>query len=331
GGNYDGGRLPDPGAFPATMEVDYVRVYELTGRPYLEPVEPRLVADEFPEGGKEAVGGNFLYDIGFAEGINSVTDAAPDMDPVYWNFLHDNQFGGSGTASVETIDGAKFAKLDLTAGGNANYALQLIQYLTLVKGKSYKLSFDAKASASRNMSIKFGGDASSNWAIYSDNFDAGLTEVVKSYEYRFQMTGDTNAAARLEFNVGQNVADVWIGKVRVEEIDMVNTPDDPKKPLDNGNHVYNGSFDLGTMDRMKYWHVYAGGTVSAVLGVKPDERYLSASIEAGGASPSDIVLSQKGIELLQSDTYRLSLEGWADGARSIEVRLRGKDGAVFAG
>ncbi|OUS77940.1 glycoside hydrolase [Paenibacillus sp. MY03] len=331
GGNYDGGRLPDPGAFPATMEVDYVRVYELTGRPYSEPVEPQLVADEFPEGGKEAIGGNFLYDIGFAEGINSVTDAAPDMDPVYWNFLHDNQFGGSGTASVETIDGAKFAKLDLTAGGNANYALQLIQYLTLVKGKSYKLSFDAKASAARNMSIKFGGDANSNWAIYSDNFDAGLTEVVKSYEYRFQMTGDTNTAARLEFNVGQNVADVWIGKVRVEEIDMVNTPDDPKNPLDNGNHVYNGSFDLGTMDRMKYWHVYAGGTASAVLGVKPDERYLSASIEAGGASPSDIVLSQKGIELLQSDTYRLSLEGWADGARSIEVRLRGKDGAVFAG
>src|SRR5690606_4533857 len=105
----------------------------------------------------------------------------------------------------------RFAKLDLTAGGNATHALQLIQYLTLVKGKSYKLSFDAKASASRSMSMKFGGDASSNWAIYSDNFDAGLTEEMKSCEYRFQMTGDTNTSARLEFNIGQNTADVWIG------------------------------------------------------------------------------------------------------------------------
>ncbi|MDF2837930.1 MAG: glycoside hydrolase family 16, partial [Paenibacillus sp.] len=331
GGNYDGGRLPDPNAFPATMEVDYVRVYDLTGRPYLEPVEPQLVPDEFPVGGKEAVDGSFIHDIDYEEGINDVTDAAPDMDPVYWNFLHDNQFGGSGSASVETIGGDRFAKLDLTAGGNANYALQLIQYLTLVKGKSYKLTFDAKASADRGMSMKFGGDASSNWAIYSDNFDAGLTEEIQSYEYRFQMTGDTNAAARLEYNVGQNTADVWIGNVRVEEIDTVSTPDDPKTPLDGGNHVYNGSFDLGTMDRMKYWHVLLGGDAEAELSVGAAERYLTAGIGNGGSAATDIILNQKGIELLQSDTYKLTLDAWSDHERTIEVRLTGKDGTVYAG
>jgi beta-glucanase (GH16 family) len=331
GGNYDGGRLPDPNAFPATMEVDYVRVYDLTGRPYLEPVEPQLVPDEFPDGGKEAVDGSFIYDVGYQEGINDVTDATPDMDPIYWNFLHDNQFGGAGSSSVETIGGVKFAKLDLTAGGNANHALQLIQYLTLVKGKSYKLTFDAKASASRNMSMKFGGDASSNWAIYSDNFDAGLTEEMKSFEYRFQMTGDTNAAARLEFNMGQNTSDVWIGNVRVEEIDRVSTPDDPKPPLDGGNHVYNGSFDLGTMDRMKYWHVGLDGDAEAELRVVPAERFLTADIGNGGPEASDIVLNQKGIELLQNDTYKLVLDAWADTERTIEVRLKGKDGSVYAG
>lgn len=331
GGNYDGGRLPDPNAFPATMEVDYVRVYDLTGRPYMEPVEPQLVQDVFPDGGKEAVDGSFIHDIGYEEGINDVTDASPDMDPVYWNFLHDNQFGGTGTASVESIGGDRFAKLDLTAGGNANYALQLIQYLTLVRGHSYKLTFDAKASASRSMSMKFGGDASSNWAIYSDNFDAALTEEMRSYEYRFQMTGDTNAAARLEFNVGQNTADVWIGNVRVEEIEMVSTPDDPKTPLDGGNHVYNGSFDLGTMDRMKYWHVGADGDAEAELRVVPAERYLTADIVDGGTDVADIVLYQNGIELLQSDTYKLSLDAWADGNRSVAARLKGRDGSVYAG
>lgn len=287
--------------------------------------------DEFPDGGKEAVEGSYIYDIGYEEGINDVTDATPDMDPVYWNFLHDNQFGGSGEASIETIDGIRFAKLDLTAGGNANYALQLIQYLTLVKGKSYKLTFDAKASASRSMSMKFGGDTSSNWAIYSDNFDAALTETMKSFEYRFQMTGDTNAAARLEFNVGQNTADVWIGNVRVEEIERVSTPDDPKAPLDGGNHVYNGSFDLGTMDRMKYWHALLDGDAEAVLRVVPSERYLTADIVDGGTDVADIVLNQKGIELLQSDSYKLTMDAWADGSRAITVRLKGRDGSIYAG
>lgn len=34
GGHYVGNEVPPPEAFPAAMEVDYVRVYELTGRPY---------------------------------------------------------------------------------------------------------------------------------------------------------------------------------------------------------------------------------------------------------------------------------------------------------
>ncbi|MCT2537075.1 family 16 glycosylhydrolase [Aquibacillus koreensis] len=37
GGTFDGYRLPDDTELPAQMEVDYVRVYELTGRDYLHP------------------------------------------------------------------------------------------------------------------------------------------------------------------------------------------------------------------------------------------------------------------------------------------------------
>lgn len=39
GGNFDGNPL-DSTEFPAEMRIDYVRVYELTGRPYREPVKP---------------------------------------------------------------------------------------------------------------------------------------------------------------------------------------------------------------------------------------------------------------------------------------------------
>lgn len=332
GGNYDGGRTPDPGVIPAAMEVDYVRVYELTGREYKEPVEPVLVKDEFPQDGKPPVNGSLIYDADYAEGITDVTAAAPDMDMTYWNFLHDNEFGGKGSASVETIDGDSFAKFSLTEGGNAVHALQLIQYLTLTKGHYYKLSFDAKAEASRSMSVKFGGDASSNWSIYSDNFNVALKESLESYEFRFQMTGSTNPLARLEFNMGQNISDVWIGNVKVEEIDMLSSPDDPKSPLDNGNHVYNGAFDLGTMDRMKYWHVDSAEGAAVTAAVDPDERWLTADVTSGGSGIGDITLTQKGVQLLQSDTYQLSFDAWSEAGRSLAVRLTSKDGGtVYAG
>ncbi|MCR2802585.1 carbohydrate binding domain-containing protein [Paenibacillus soyae] len=332
GGNYDGGRTPEAGAIPATMEVDYVRVYELTGREYKEPVEPALVKEEFPANGKEPVNGNLIYDVSFEEGINDVTTADPEMDLTYWNFLHDNEFGGSGAATVETVDGTDMARFELEAGGNANYALQLIQYLTLTKGHYYKLSFDAKAETKRNMSVKFGGDASSNWAIYSDNFDVGLKESVGHYEYRFQMTGDTNPLARLEFNMGQNTSDVWIGNVRVETVDMLSSPDDPKTPLAGGNHIYNGTFDLGAMDRMKYWGVTESGAGAADASVDPGDRWLAVDVTNGGAGASDVMLTQKGVQLLQSDSYRLSFDARSADGMPVEVRLASKNGAtIYAG
>ncbi|WP_339207823.1 carbohydrate binding domain-containing protein [Paenibacillus sp. FSL K6-3182] len=329
GGNYDGGLKPDPSLLSAQMEIDYVRAYELTGRPYKVPVEPMLVKDSFPQNGKTAIDGNFIYDPAYTHGIKNITVENPVIDINYWNFLHGAEFGGAGEVSVDQIDGSPFAKVDISNGGNVPYSLQLVQYVTLVKGQAYKISFDAKASAPRSMSLKFGGDANSGWGIYSDNFEASLKDQVGHYEYRFLMTDKTNAAARLEFNLGQNVNDVWIGNVHLEEIDELIEPSAAKAPLNNGNHIYNGGFDLGTMDRLLYWNTKITDSAIADISVDPLLRRLNVNISDGGTNASSIKLTQQGINLLQKDSYELTFDAEASAARTITVQLKSKDGSTI--
>lgn len=107
GGMYDGNRLPDPSVLPARMEVDYVRVYELTGRDYLEPAEPVIVKEPIPDNGKPEADGNLLYDLNFEHGITDIASLDTPLHPLYWNFLHTSNFGGAGSVNIDTIEGKK--------------------------------------------------------------------------------------------------------------------------------------------------------------------------------------------------------------------------------
>ncbi|MCM3630906.1 carbohydrate binding domain-containing protein [Paenibacillus glycanilyticus] len=324
GGQFDGNRLPADSDLPAKMEVDYVRAYELTGRPYRTPVEPDA-KDEIPAGAKAIV------DQDFEHGLTDIADSTHALNANYWNFLHTPDFGGAGSAVVDTVGDDKFAKVSIASGGNQNYALQLIQYATITKGHAYKISFDAKASAARNISLKVGGDADNGWGAYSDNFDAALTTNLKHYEYRFLMNNDTDLAARLELNLGLNTNTVWIGNIKIEEVDAASEQNGAKAPLGNGQHVYNGNFDLGSMDRMTYWNFVTSGDGEATASVDPEARRLEAVITDGGDSPSDVTLTQKGINLLQSDSYKLSFKASAESERSIKAFFASKDGnTVYA-
>jgi len=328
GGNFDGGRVPDASMFPARMEVDYVRVYELTGRPYRTPTEPVIAPEPLPANAKQPVDGNLVYDARYERGFTEITAPDTPLNTQYWNFVHINTFGGAGTVAVESVGGVPFAKINVTSPGNAVHAVQLIQNVTLGKGRWYRLTFDAKASADRSISVKFGGGAERGWTTYSDVWDIPLSTQLQRYEKVFQMTRDTDVLARLEFNVGLNTAGVWIGNVRVTETTAPDPyPDGPKTPLADGNHVYNGTFDLGRMDRMTYWHFATNGA-DASASVDPDARELAVAIRDAGTSPEAIALGQPGIQLLQNNAYRLTFKARSDRPRSIRVALRNADGSV---
>ncbi|MGV2939603.1 carbohydrate binding domain-containing protein [Mesobacillus sp. LC4] len=328
GGWYGG----DPDAtttFPGKMEVDYVRVYELTGRDYKTPVEPSVEKVELPADAKmPQADGNLIYDNDYIKGFTDISAETQIMDPLYWNFLHLPSFGGDGGITTDTINGEAFAKVEVKNPGNALWSLQKIQLLSIASGGKYKVSFDAKSTSNRNMMVKVSGGADRGWAKYSNEEIIELTSEVQSYEFSFDMIQDTDLAARLEFNMGANGNNpIWIGNVRVEDITGVQQDYSAKEPLLNGNHVYNGTFDQGTMDRMTFWN-FNQNDGSATGNVSEATREFKAAIADGGSSSTAIQLTQKGMNLLEGKDYELTFNARADQPRDIQVDFLSKDGTV---
>ena len=81
GGTFDGGLTPDDSMLPAQMEVDYVKVYELTSRPYKTPMEPSTPVEPLPAGARQPdATGNLVMDVDYTNGIK---DNAEGVDADY--------------------------------------------------------------------------------------------------------------------------------------------------------------------------------------------------------------------------------------------------------
>lgn len=137
-----------------------------------------------------------------------------------WYFLGLSDFGGSATSTPQTLDGIEGRLVQIKNQGNQNYSVQLIQHLPVAKGYSYIIQFDAKAGAPRKIALKLGGDADNSWAVYSPEYYPQLTEEIQHYSYFFTMENDTDPTARLEFNMGLDTNDVWIGNVSVTQEEL---------------------------------------------------------------------------------------------------------------
>jgi len=272
GGHFDGN--PDNTTeFPKTMEVDYVRIYELTGRDYREPIPPVLPKDDLPANARMPLAdGNLIYNNNFDQDLPEIPNLGNVPNTDYWSLFTGE--GGTGNVSIEAIDGSNYAKINITAPGSQPYSVQLLNGGSIAKGRYYKLSFDAKSSGNREMGYKVGGGEARGFAAYSPANTIALTNQFQTYEMYFQMKQDTDIAARTEFNVGLNNNPVWIGKVRLEEVDSIPfNADLPKTPLSgSGNHVYNGTFDQGDQSRMNYWHLETGNGAAATGSVSEAER-----------------------------------------------------------
>ena len=287
GGTYDGNLNPDNSVLPAEMKVDYVRVYQFNNLPAGIVGDPDTTPETIPAGTKD-----YIIDPNFTDVKTVVTDDDP-KNVNGWNLLTLSQFGGAADFSTVDVDGTTFAKVNITNGGSQNYSIQLTQKLALYYGNWYTLSFDAYADNSREIIAKIGGDGTNSWAAYN-SVTTALGREVKHYEYTFQMLNETDTSSRLEMNMGYGTGPVYIANVKFESASGLTINHDvAKAPLESGNGIYNGGFDLGTTDRLAYWHADGGEVVK-----NGGTYYFQAG--ASGAT-----LYQTGIELLQSDTYEL--------------------------
>ena len=336
-GNYVSNKEPGEDELGKSMKVDYVRVYKDSTKDYgTTPEAPSADKDtEFFEANKVYAddSGNYIKDPEFTtlkdHQMAGGTTVVPGLG--YWTTATDAANGASSSISVAERDGVKYGKIDVLKQGANNYDIQLIQHVPLAKGYTYKLTFDAytDVAAGRTFTIAPKGDADNGWAGYDPGINPNLTAEVRSFEHIFTMNAESDPTARIEMNIGNALGTVYVGNAKLvaltdqEVEDLENEKLHGKKtPLDNGEHVYNGTFDQGN-NRLGYWDL--DGDYQA----DTSKRSMRAVINAS-SNINDATIKQTGLQLLARDTYRLTLNAKADAAKKIKVGLYSAKGVVYA-
>ena len=184
----------------AEFEIDYVRVYQ---KPEYDTnvKKPEKTYREAQEDG------NYIYNGDFSE--------AEDLtDDVNWKFLLFN--GGVGAAEIKD----NMIVITSEKEGTEDYSVQLVQPdIPMIKGKKYKLTFDAYADEEREI-ITCVSAPEAGWIRYFEDTKLTVTPEKQTFTYEFEMKEKDDPKGRLEFNLGHrgSTATVYISNVRVEEI-----------------------------------------------------------------------------------------------------------------
>lgn len=318
-----------------SMDVDYVRWYQRDASVYenWEITGPETDKDE-SDTAKSLLAmadenGNFIKDGDFTAMSTSpyTTNGAWEIKQGYWAaLLIPSNGNGDASWSKVTKDGKNFLKVAVANAGSQVYSSQMLQYFPVVKGYSYEISYTAYTDSTAqkaDISMKIGGDDDNGWAVYSGNYTDELTTAPQTYTHKFTMNGETDATARFEFNLATSTGNVYLSDVSVKltEINETDGEDDAKAPLSDGNHVYNGGFNIG-QDSLLYWH-WSDNDSSAKVSVKKEDGNRVADIQAASGSVS---LWQYGINLLQTDTYELTFDVNSTEAQNIIVTLSNTGG-----
>lgn len=290
GGDWPGN--PDAATvFPQKMLVDYVRVYEREGGVYRAPVLPPPPVVRGPE-----ADGNYVAN-GEFNGALSPWVFQPFAPP-------EDMFGGAGTVKLD--NGALMTTIEQE--GRETYAVQVVQAgLPIVKDAAYKLSFDAWSSGSRTMDVGISGP-DRGYVRYMQDKSVSLTDQPQTFQFTFTSGADTDTNGRLEFNMGKaGISPVYLDHIRLIKLSGPD-PEQQQAPLPDGNLVYNGTFDQGTV-RMGFWSVVGSGaaTAQASVGSALTERKLAIRPEAPG-QPGTLLLEQGHLSLSAGKLYLLTFD-----------------------
>jgi len=312
GGMFDNDLKPADDKMPAEMKVDYVRVYKSVND-YDENINAPVITKDDKKTPYDEDVKSELMDTEFT-GTNIVTKDGESLKRNVWNLVMLPSFGGSANFATITKDGKTYAKITPTQLGSAAHSIQLIQHLDLVKGYYYRISFDAWTEGSRSLNMKIGQDGTEGWNAYQ-TFETALTESPKRYQCEFQAKV-TDLHSRVEFNLATSNCPVYIGNIQYEVIDeIIVDPDAEKAPSEDGNCVYNGSFNIGSVGGLDYWHMENSDGKT----IRDEEGDYWFTATKGN-------LYQNGLELLKNDGYQLTFRAKATEERQVDVILSDKEG-----
>ncbi len=200
GGNWPGDPDETTDFDKAEFEIDYVRVYQKSEYD-TDVKKPEKLYRDPDETGNYIINGDFSQ----AEDLS---------DDKQWTFYLAE--GGAGAAEIKD----NTLIVSSTDAGSQEYSVQMFQPgLPMIKGKKYRVSFDAKADEARNIVVCVSAPTA-GWGRYLPDTTQAITTEMKTYTFEFEMTEKDDNNGRLEFNLGKygETATVYIQNVRVEEI-----------------------------------------------------------------------------------------------------------------
>lgn len=129
-----------------------------------------------------------------------------------WTF---NTWSGRGSGSV--VNGEY--KVQVDSLGSSASGIQLVQNgIVLQKGRTYKVSFDAYASAPRNLEANVEQDTSP-WTSYLPALQQHSLGTAKTgYSYTFTMNNPTDSNGRISFNAGAATGSLFLDNVSIQEV-----------------------------------------------------------------------------------------------------------------
>ena len=229
------------------MYVDYVRAYQKS-EGYAESVD-RTASDNAKTDWDDYEGVNQIADV-TASSLDANGFASDnDSDASKWYLAYNaNNTGGNATLdSFKDDSGKTWAKVGISEAGSQDYSVQLIGHYNAKAGYVYKVSFDAYADG--NMVGKSVNTDSKEWAGWSTNGIQSyeLSSTPQHVAFTFEQKSDFEKC-RIEFNLGSKASgNVYISNVKVEIVNPESINGDAgRKPLSNGDVIYNGTFDQGS-------------------------------------------------------------------------------------
>jgi hypothetical protein len=137
-------------------------------------------------------------------------------DPDDWFLWYGSPYGMGGTATA-TVEN-KTAVVDVQDFGWESWHVQFNQWVGLTKGKTYKLTFKAKADNPRDINVKFLHPT--NYTLYA-NQSFNLTSDWQNFELTFTFNADY-PVANLSFELGKTgnpaTGKVYFDDVVLEEV-----------------------------------------------------------------------------------------------------------------
>jgi hypothetical protein len=155
--------------------------------------------------------------------------ATPTATPAATNLIANGEFdsstaswtlgnwGGaaSGLSVVTTaaLSGGNAGKVTITNGGTLPFHVQLRQPLPITAGRTYTISFLAKADAPRTMNVVV-QQLNDPWTTYWTSPAVSLTTSAQAYSYTFT-AGTTDATTLLELYLGTSATAVYVDRIVV--------------------------------------------------------------------------------------------------------------------